>query len=92
MGRIINTGDIHNRIQAYPGLGVFRDEILSIVSRVVMECPTAKDDMVVYEIVDRVLEIIDAEMDEVNCIEPKYWLMLNKMRGKVLNLKGGEQE
>lgn len=36
---------------------------------------------------DKVLEIIDAEMDEVNCIEPKYWLSLNKMRGKVLDLK-----
>lgn len=46
----------------------------------------------VYLAADTILEIIDAEMDEVNCIEPKYWLRLNKMRGKVLDLKVGEQK
>lgn len=39
------------------------------------------------ESLNKVLETITQEMDEVNCVEPKYWLRLNSIRECVLSFK-----
>lgn len=37
----------------------------------------------VYLSKDKILEILDQEMDEVNYIEPKYWLRLYRIRVRI---------
>ena len=59
MGRLINTGDLHNRLHSYDGFGALRREMLDIIENIVMDCPTARDDMAIKnEAIDRALKVI----------------------------------
>lgn len=79
MGRLINTGDLHNRLQAYDGFGALRGNILGIIENVVMDCPTATDSSTTMYNTGRedalleVLKIIDIVKDYVDGTKEGKW-------------------